>query len=112
MDQQPEMPGSGATQRIWMERAKLNAEMARQDFERPLWPRLVGLALSLALVATVLLGFNSFLSALGRYLDTPIGPEAPAVEPEEQAAAMPVFVVPDETEVGPVEPAAEPPSAE
>lgn len=111
MDEQPEMPESGATQRIWMERAKLNAELARQDFERPLWPRLVGIALSLALVAAVLLGFHSFLSALGRYLDTPIGPEAPAVAPEERESAMPVFVVPEEGP-GPVAPAAEPQGTE
>jgi hypothetical protein len=98
MDQQPESPESAATQRIWMERARLNAELARQEVERPLWPRLVGLALSLALVTVVMLGFHSFLSALGRYLDTPIEAAVPAAPPEAQESAMPVFVVPaDET---------------
>jgi hypothetical protein len=111
MDEQPETPESGATQRIWMERAKLNAALARQDLERPLWPRLVGLALSLALVAAVMLGFHSFLSALGRYLDTPIGPEVPAAAPEQQESAMPVFVVPEE-EVGPIAPAVQPQGGE
>jgi hypothetical protein len=111
MDEQAEMPESGATQRIWMERAKLNAELARQDIERPWWPRLIGLALSLALVAGVFLAFNSFLSALGRYLDTPIGAEVPAVAPEAQESAMPVFVVPEEG-VGPIAPVAEPQGTE
>ncbi len=111
MDDLPETPESGSTQRIWMERAKLNAELARQDFERPLWPRLVGLVLSLALVVAVMLAFHSFLSALGRYLDTPIGPEVPAAAPDEQESAMPVFVVPEE-EVGPIAPAAEPQGTE
>ena len=112
MEERPETPESGATQRIWMERAKLNAELARQDFERPLWPRLVGLALSLALVVTVMMAFHSFLSALGRYLDTPIGPEAPVVAPKEQESAMPVFVVPEEEDLGPVAPAPEPQGTE
>lgn len=107
MDEQPETPESGATQRIWMERAKLNAELARQDVERPLWPRLVGLVLSLALVAVVMLAFDSFLSALGRYLDTPIEPEVPSAASEEPESAMPVFVVPEEGAVA-TEPAQEP----
>ena len=111
MDEPPETPESSATQRIWMDRAKLNAEMARQDIERPLWPRLVGLTLSLALVAAVLLGFHSFLTALGRYLDTPIGAEVPAAAPEAQESAMPVFVVPEEG-VGPIAPVAEPQGTE
>jgi hypothetical protein len=107
MDEQPEHAQSTATQRIWMDRAKLNAELARQEVERPLWPRVVGLVLSLALVAVVMLAFHSFLSALGRYLDTPIEAEEPAVAPEAQDSAMPVYVVPED-EAGPVVPAAEP----
>lgn len=106
MEQQPESHETGATQRVWMERAKLNAELARQEVERPLWPRVVGLALSLALVAVVLLAFDSFLTALGRYLDTPIEAEAAPVE-SPQETPMPVFVVPEESS-GQDEPAANP----
>jgi hypothetical protein len=111
MDQQPEPPESGATQRIWMERAKLNAELARQKVERPLWPRLVGLALSLALVTVVMMGFHSFLSALGRYLDTPIQADVPAVAPQPRDDSLPVFVVPAD-ETGPAAPAADAQPAE
>jgi hypothetical protein len=95
----PSAPGEDSAQRIWMNRARQNAELAGQTVERPWWPRLVGLAMSLALVALVMYAFHSFLSVLGRYLDTPIE-DAPATQSEgageagSAEATMPVFVVP------------------
>jgi hypothetical protein len=82
----------------WMERARLNAQLARTEFERPLLPRLIGLALAIALVAMVFFAFHAFLSAMQRLTDVVGREPAPAIaEPQPVPGdAMPVYVVPDE----------------
>jgi hypothetical protein len=63
--------------------------------ERPWWPRIVALVLALGVVGAVALGFDAFLTAVQRYLDTPV--EEPKTSEESKTStddSIPVFVVP------------------
>lgn len=79
-------------QRVLMDRARRRAERGDERIERPLFPRLVGLALALIVVAIVLFAFDRFLASMQRFLGLPVvAPEAAVTEP------MPAYVVPDES---------------
>jgi len=76
-----------------MDRARRLAERDGVRLERPLLPRLVGLALAVVVVVIVLFAFDRFLASMQRFLGLPIADPVPApTEP------MPAFVVPDEPE--------------
>jgi hypothetical protein len=78
-------------QRVLMERARRQAERHVERIERPLFPRLVGLALALVVVVVVLFAFDRFLASMQRFLGLPIADPEPAItEP------MPAYAVPDE----------------
>lgn len=71
-----------------MDRARRMAERDETPRERPLLPRLVGLALALAVVVVVLFAFDRFLASMQRFLSLPIADPEPAVtEP------LPAYVV-------------------
>jgi hypothetical protein len=76
-----------------MDRARRNAERDRLPPERPLAPRLVGLALALLIVVIVLFAFDRFLASVQRFLALPVtDPEPSVTEP------LPVYVAePDAT---------------
>jgi hypothetical protein len=78
-------------QRVLMDRARRMAERDHERIERPLAPRLVGLALALLVVLVVLFAFDRFLASMQRFLALPIAEPEPAVtEPQ------PAYVVPEE----------------
>jgi len=98
-------------QRVLMDRARRQAERDQLRPERPLAPRLVGLALALLVVVIVLFAFDRFLASVQRFLALPVtDPEPSVTEP------LPAYVVPAEPEpaqvpstpppAGPPEPAA------
>jgi hypothetical protein len=76
-------------QRTLMDRARRQAERHLERPERPLLPRLVGLALALAVVVVVLLAFDRFLGAMQRFMGLPVGD--PGAAPAE---TIPAYVVP------------------
>ena len=76
-------------QRELMERARANAERANERAPRRLAPSLVAMTLAVSIVTFVALGFDSFLSAMQRYLDVSLE-EAQAPPP---TAPLPVFAV-------------------
>ena len=87
--QPPEQPLD--VQRVLMDRARRHAERDRLQPERPLAPRLVGLALALLIVVIVLFAFDRFLASVQRFLDLPVtDPEPSVTEP------LPAYVVPAE----------------
>ena len=76
-----------------VERALMNQfrDRASREPERPpraTLPRLFALAASLALVAAMLLGFNTFLTAVQKFMDIEVVDPAPAA-----TDPMPAFVV-------------------
>ena len=76
-------------QRVLMDRARRMAEQDHERIERPLAPRLVGLALALLVVLVVLFAFDRFLASMQRFLSLPVTYPEPAVtEP------LPAYVVP------------------
>ncbi len=86
-------------QRVLMDRARRRAERDALPIERPLAPRLAGLALALLAVVIVLFAFDRFLASMQRFLGLPIvDPEPSVTEP------LPVYAVPAEEPVpAPVE---------
>ena len=89
-------------QRVLMDRARRLAERDEAPHERPLLPRLVGLALALLVVVIVLFAFDRFLASMQRFLSLPVtDPEPSVTEP------LPAYVVPPEPDA-PEAPAAPP----
>ncbi len=89
----PEEPAEAPidVQRILMDRARRQAERHVLRPERPLAPRLVGLALALVVVVVVLFAFDRFLASMQRFLGLPVvDPEPDVTEP------LPAYVVPAE----------------
>lgn len=85
-----------------MDRARRLAERDETPDERPLLPRLVGLALALLVVVIVLFAFDRFLASMQRFLSLPVtDPEPSVTEP------LPAYVVPAEPDE-PEAPAAPP----
>jgi len=83
-------------QRVLMDRVRRQAERDQMQPERPLAPRLVGLALALLVVVIVLFAFDRFLASMQRFMDLPVtDPEPSVTEP------LPAYVVPAEPEVAP-----------
>jgi hypothetical protein len=81
-------------QRVLMDRARRLAERDEAPHERPLLPRLVGLALALLVVVIVLFAFDRFLASMQRFLSLPVtDPEPSVTEP------LPAYVVPPEPDV-------------
>ena len=76
-------------QRTLMDRARRQAASHDVRPERPLLPRLVGLALALVVVVVVLFAFDRFLASMQRFLALPV--VDPAGDPAE---AIPAYVVP------------------
>ena len=100
MTQTPQEPLD--VQRVLMDRAKRLAEQDQVAHERPILPRLMGLALALVVVVVVLFAFDRFLASMQRFLALPItDPEPSVTEP------LPAYVV-TENPVG----ASEPPPAD
>jgi hypothetical protein len=92
-EQPPEPPID--VQRVLMDRARRNAERDQLQPERPLAPRLVGMALALLVVVIVLFAFDRFLASVQRFLALPVtDPEPSVTEP------LPAYVVPAEPEQG------------
>ncbi len=90
-EQPPEQPID--VQRVLMDRARRHAERDQVQPERPLAPRLVGLALALLVVVVVLFAFDRFLASVQRFLDLPVtDPEPSVTEP------LPAYAVPAEPE--------------
>jgi hypothetical protein len=101
MTQSPEEPID--VQRVLMDRAKRLAERDQQPHDRPLLPRLVGLALALIVVVVVLFAFDRFLASMQRFLGLPVvDPEPSVTEP------LPAYVVPDDEAADPAPNAADP----
>jgi hypothetical protein len=76
-------------ERVLMDRARRHAERHDERPERPLLPRVVGLALALLVVVIVLFAFDRFLASMQRFLGLPIAdPEPVLTEP------LPAYVVP------------------
>jgi len=99
-------------QRVLMDRVRRQAERDQMQPERPLAPRLVGLALALLVVVIVLFAFDRFLASMQRFMDLPVtDPEPSVTEP------LPAYAVPAEPEqlpsvpppAGQPDPAAPPP---
>jgi len=93
MPTEPEQPID--VERVLMDRARRSAERDRLPHERPLLPRILGLALAVVVVVVVLFAFDRFLASMQRFLSLPVGDPEPAV-PE----SIPAYVVP----AGPVTP--------
>jgi hypothetical protein len=91
-------------QRALMDRARRLAEREQVADERPLLPRLVGIALALLVVVIVLFAFDRFLASMQRFLALPITDPVPA-----DSAPVPAYVVPAEQPDEP-EPAPQPPA--
>jgi hypothetical protein len=77
-----------AAERALMDQFRDRASRAPEQPPRSTVPRLVALALSLALVAAMLLGFNTFLTAVQKFMDVEVVDPAPAA-----TDPMPAFVV-------------------
>ena len=94
-------------QRVLMDRARRQAERDQLRPERPLAPRLVGLALALLVVVIVLFAFDRFLASVQRFLALPVtDPEPSVTEP------LPVYVAEPEAarEPAPMPPADQSPA--
>ena len=88
-EQAPEPPVD--VQRVLMDRARRQAERDQLKPERPLAPRLVGLALAVLVVVIVLFAFDRFLASVQRFLALPVtDPEPSVTEP------LPAYAVPGE----------------
>jgi hypothetical protein len=78
-------------QRVLMDRARRLAERDQESVERPLLPRLVGVALALVVVVIVLFAFDRFLASMQRFLALPVtDPEPSMTEP------LPAYAVPEQ----------------
>jgi uncharacterized protein YggT (Ycf19 family) len=94
----PEQPSD--IQRVLMDRARRLAEQDLVKPERPLAPRLVGIALALLVVVVVLFVFDRFLASMQRFMELPVAdPEPSVTEP------LPAYVVPAEQEPAAAAPA-------
>lgn len=84
----PQLPTSrddGQTpERLLMDRFRERASRPEQEMPRRTVQHVVALLLALGLVGTILFGFDAFLTAMQKYMETPIGEPAPA--PATQAA--------------------------
>lgn len=97
MPAEPDQPID--VQRVLMDRARRSAERDQLPQERPLLPRVIGLALAVLVVIIVLFAFDRFLASMQKFLNLPIGePQSTSQE------AIPAYVVPAESV--PAEPAA------
>jgi hypothetical protein len=83
-------------ERVLMDRARRHAERDGEPAERPVLPRIVGLAAALVVVVTVLFAFDRFLASMQRFLNLPVGDPEPAA-----GQAIPAYVVPDAGETSP-----------
>jgi len=83
-----------------MDRARRQAERDQVQPERPLAPRLVGLALALLVVVIVLFAFDRFLASVQRFMDLPVTDPEPSV-----SEPLPVYVVEPEAAPAPMPPA-------
>jgi hypothetical protein len=88
-------------QRALMDRARRNAERDNEPTDRPILPRLVGVALALVVSVVVLFAFDRFLASVQRFLALPVAdpePAATAPVPTEPAVTdpMPAYVVPED----------------
>ena len=100
-ERRPEPPID--VQRVLMDRARRHAERDQVKPERPLAPRLFGLALALLVVVIVLFAYDRFLASVQRFLDLPVSdPEPSVTEP------LPAYVVP--AAPAPIPPADQPPA--
>jgi hypothetical protein len=77
-----------AAERALMDQFRDRAAREPDQSPRPTLPRLVAFALSLALVAAMLLGFHTFLTAVQKFMDVEVVDPAPSV-----TDPMPAFVV-------------------
>jgi hypothetical protein len=77
-----------AAERALMDRFRDRAAREPEQPSLSTLPRLLALALSLALVAAMLLGFNTFLTAVQKFMDVEVVDPAPAA-----TDPMPAFVV-------------------
>ena len=98
MSQPPD--DKAAVERALMDQFRARASRAPDKAPRQPLQRLVALALSLALVAVMLFGFNSFLTAVQKFMETEVVDPAPAA-----TDPMPAYVV--EPDVSP-QPQADP----
>jgi hypothetical protein len=89
-----------AAERALMNQFRDRASREPEQPPRPTLPRLVAFVLSLTLVAAMLLGFNTFLTAVQRFMDIEVVDPAPAA-----TDPMPAFVVtPDVSPQSPADP--------
>lgn len=96
MPAEPEQPID--VQRVLMDRARRSAERDQLPRERPLLPRLVGLALAVLVVIVVLFAFDRFLASMQRFLALPVVDPEPAVQQPAVQESIPAYVVPVEPE--------------
>lgn len=94
----PENPEPIDVERVLMDRARRHAERDGEPAERPVLPRIVGLAAALVVVVIVLFAFDRFLASMQRFLSLPIVDPEPAAD-----QAMPAYVVPDAGEPPPAD---------
>jgi hypothetical protein len=98
----PEAPENGtsveraAVERALMDRVRVHAAREHEKPPRRLLQHALALAAALSLVAVILFGFDAFLTAMQKFMDTKI--EEPASAPA-ATEPMPAFVV--EPEVSP-----------
>jgi hypothetical protein len=88
-------------QRALMDRARRSAERDNQRTQRPILPRLVGVALALVVSVVVLFAFDRFLASMQRFLALPVVDPLPAatepvVTEPPVTDPMPAYVVPEE----------------
>ena len=77
-----------AVERALMDQFRARASREPEQPPRQTLPRVIALAVSLALVATMLLGFSTFLTAVQKFMDIEVVDPAPAA-----TDPMPAFVV-------------------
>jgi hypothetical protein len=98
MSQSPD--DKAAVERALMDRFRDRASREPEQPPPPTLPRLIAFALSLALVAAMLLGFDTFLTAVQRFMDVKVVDPVPAA-----TDPMPAFVVtPDVSPQPPADP--------
>jgi hypothetical protein len=106
-----------AAERALMDQFRDRALREPEQPPRPTLQRLIALALSLALVAAMLFGFNTFLTAVQKFMDIEVVDPAPAatdpmpafvvtpeVSPQSQADPGPRPSLPPEPETSPASP--------
>jgi hypothetical protein len=78
-----------AVERLLMDRARAEAERDRARLPRRWLQIVLGLAAAIGLVGLLMFGFDAFLTAMQKYMETSVEEPAPA------GAPIPAYVVPE-----------------